>query len=120
MTTGITIPAWSLVLALNSLQKPMMLTPCWPSAGPTGGAGFAAPAAICNLICPVIFFAIIRNGVMECWSRGILAGGEGLRNENGVVEFWSDGVLRRRAVAIFHDSSIPSRSEEHTSELQSN
>src|ERR1700712_6073247 len=27
----------------------MMLTPCWPSAGPTGGAGGAAPALICSL-----------------------------------------------------------------------
>src|ERR1700690_2918462 len=58
MTTGITSPASALVAALNSLQKPMMLTPCWPSAGPTGGAGFACPAGICNLICPVTFFAI--------------------------------------------------------------
>src|SRR5213083_3022968 len=58
MTTGITMPGWSLVAALNSLQKPMMFTPCWPSAGPTGGAGFAWPAGICNLISPVFFFAI--------------------------------------------------------------
>src|SRR5580693_809651 len=58
MTTGITSPASALVTALNSLQKPMMLTPCWPSAGPTGGAGLAWPAGICNLICPVTFFAI--------------------------------------------------------------
>src|ERR1035441_8396221 len=58
MTTGITKPASALVAALNSLQKPMMLTPCWPSAGPTGGAGFAWPAGICNLICPMTFFAI--------------------------------------------------------------
>ena len=28
MTTGMIMPAWSLVKALNSLQKPMMLTPC--------------------------------------------------------------------------------------------
>src|SRR5579872_638629 len=58
MITGMTMPGWSLVLALNSLQKPMMLTPCWPNAGPTGGAGLACPAGICNLICPVTFFAI--------------------------------------------------------------
>jgi hypothetical protein len=44
MTTGRIIPFWSLVLALNSLQNAMMLTPWAPSAGPTGGAGFAAPA----------------------------------------------------------------------------
>src|SRR5881227_1658158 len=34
----------------------MMLTPCWPSAGPTGGAGVAAPALIWSLIRPAIFF----------------------------------------------------------------
>src|SRR5215212_5486466 len=44
MTTGRIMPFWSFVLALNSLQNAMMLTPCAPSAGPTGGAGFAAPA----------------------------------------------------------------------------
>src|SRR5690606_32191558 len=33
----------------------MMLTPCWPSAGPTGGAGVAAPAWICSLMTPAIF-----------------------------------------------------------------
>ena len=34
--------------SLYSLQNPMMLTPCCPSAGPTGGAGFALPASICS------------------------------------------------------------------------
>src|SRR2546425_11273939 len=48
--------AW--VCALNALQNSMMLTPCCPSAGPTGGAGLACPAGICSLIWPVTFFAI--------------------------------------------------------------
>src|SRR5881227_3590666 len=51
-----TMPGWSLVAALNSLQKAMIFTPCCPSAGPTGGAGLACPAWICNLISPVTFF----------------------------------------------------------------
>src|SRR5689334_17148495 len=34
----------------------MMLTPCWPSAGPTGGAGVAAPALICSLMTAASFF----------------------------------------------------------------
>src|SRR6476620_3513366 len=34
----------------------MMVTPCWPSAGPTGGAGFAAPAWICSLMTAASFF----------------------------------------------------------------
>ena len=34
------------VRALNSLQNSMMFTPCCPSAGPTGGDGFALPAGL--------------------------------------------------------------------------
>src|SRR5205807_9471129 len=45
------------VCALNALQNSMMLTPCWPSAGPTGGAGFAWPPGICSLISVSTFFA---------------------------------------------------------------
>src|SRR5215470_1673668 len=61
MTTGMTMPTSFFVTALNSLQNAMMVTPCWPSAGPTGGAGLACPAGICHLICPVIFFAIFQR-----------------------------------------------------------
>src|SRR5690349_3085348 len=32
------------VAALYALTNSMMFTPCWPSAGPTGGAGVAWPA----------------------------------------------------------------------------
>src|SRR5207342_3304065 len=49
------------VCALKALQNSMMLTPCWPSAGPTGGAGFACPPGICSLIVVRIFFAISRS-----------------------------------------------------------
>src|SRR5260370_23092171 len=60
ITTGMMSPSWSLadVLALNALQNSIMLTPCGPSAVPTGGAGVALPAGICNFTCAVIFFAI--------------------------------------------------------------
>src|SRR5213592_1370473 len=51
-------PFWSAVWALNALQNSMMLTPCCPSAGPTGGAGFACPPGICSLIMVRTFFAI--------------------------------------------------------------
>src|SRR3954471_16935064 len=47
---------WSWVCALNDLQNSMMLTPCCPSAGPTGGAGLAAPAWVWSLMSPVTFF----------------------------------------------------------------
>src|SRR6185312_4370945 len=56
ISTGMTFPRWDSVAALYALQNSMMLTPCWPSAGPMGGAGLAAPAWICSLIRPVTFF----------------------------------------------------------------
>ena len=46
------------VCALNPLQNSMMLTPCWPSAGPTGGEGFALPAGIWSFTIAWIFLAI--------------------------------------------------------------
>ena len=41
ITTGMMVPASFWVFALKALQKSMMFRPCWPSAGPTGGAGVA-------------------------------------------------------------------------------
>src|SRR5688572_4238270 len=43
----------------------MMLTPCWPSAGPTGGAGFACPPGICSLISVRTFLAILFLSSVE-------------------------------------------------------
>src|SRR5436309_9927536 len=51
-----TLPRCASVAALYCLQNSMMLTPCWPSAGPTGGAGVAAPASICSLMIAASFF----------------------------------------------------------------
>src|SRR5256885_1424723 len=63
MRTGTMSPSFACacVAALNSLQNPMMLTPCWPRAGPTGGEGFAFPAGSCSLTIPVTFFAIASS-----------------------------------------------------------
>src|SRR5205814_3826102 len=58
MTTGRMSPACFCVAALNSLQNAMMFTPRGPSAVPTGGAGFAWPAGICNLISATFSLAI--------------------------------------------------------------
>jgi len=52
------MPAWLWVRELNSFTNAMMLIPCGPSAVPTGGAGVACPAGICNFTNPVTFFAI--------------------------------------------------------------
>src|ERR1700675_265894 len=51
-------PSCELVWALKPLQNSMMLTPCWPSAGPTGGEGLALPAVICSFTIAWTFFAI--------------------------------------------------------------
>src|SRR3954463_5209217 len=56
MTTGMIMSPCAADFELKSLQKPMMFTPCWPSAGPTGGEGFAFPAGSCSLTIPVTFF----------------------------------------------------------------
>ena len=50
ITTGMIRSPLSAVLALNSFVNCTMFTPCCPNAGPTGGAGVALPAEICNLI----------------------------------------------------------------------
>src|SRR3954453_14439953 len=61
ISTGMMRPFSCAVCALKALQNSMMLTPCWPSAGPTGGAGFACPPGICSLIMVRTFFAISRS-----------------------------------------------------------
>src|ERR1019366_1247023 len=56
IATGMTLPRCDSVCALYCLQNSMMLTPCWPRAGPIGGAGVAAPALICSLMIAASFF----------------------------------------------------------------
>src|SRR5205085_7285351 len=58
ITTGKISPACFWVAALNSLQNAMILMPRGPRAVPTGGAGFACPAGICNLISATFSLAI--------------------------------------------------------------
>src|SRR5262245_47762533 len=58
MTTGRISPRISLVASLKRVTNWPMLTPCWPRAGPTGGAGVAAPPGHCSFIRAVTCFAI--------------------------------------------------------------
>src|SRR5215213_10527261 len=53
------------VCALNALQNSMMFTPCWPSAGPTGGAGFACPPGICSLMSVRTFLAMTSVELLD-------------------------------------------------------
>src|SRR6202044_3160453 len=56
ISTGMMLPRWASVAALYCRTKSMMLTPCGPSAVPTGGAGVAAPAWSCTLTIAATFF----------------------------------------------------------------
>src|SRR5215472_8159760 len=56
ISTGIMLPRWFSVAALYCFTKSMMLTPCGPSAVPTGGAGVAAPALSWTLTIALTFF----------------------------------------------------------------
>src|SRR5579863_4955351 len=74
ITTGMIKPSWSFadVLALNALQNSMMLTPCGPRAVPTGGAGVALPAGICNFTMAFIFLAITFSSELpRRYGRGL-------------------------------------------------
>src|SRR5512132_3714301 len=78
-----TLPRCDSVAALYALQNSMMLTPCWPSAGPTGGAGVAAPALIWSLMTAVnrflggmsSFFVTGLNGPVAGSRRELASGG---------------------------------------------
>src|SRR4051794_10175871 len=67
ISTGIVVPMSFAVWALNALTNSMMLMPCWPSAGPTGGAGEAWPPGACSLMVVRTFLAIFKVG---CSGRG--------------------------------------------------
>src|SRR6516162_1279724 len=53
------MPRMSLVLSLNCVTNAPMLTPCCPSAGPTGGAGVAWPPGTCSRIWATTCFAML-------------------------------------------------------------
>src|SRR6266702_3884416 len=75
MMTGMIRPACACVCALNVLQNSMMLTPRWPSAGPTGGLGFACPAGIWSLISAMTFFAMVCSGLLDLHEVELDGGG---------------------------------------------
>src|SRR5574341_959494 len=51
-------PSCACVWALKALQNSMMLTPCCPRAGPTGGEVFALPAGTWSFTWATIFLAM--------------------------------------------------------------
>src|SRR3954471_2417715 len=71
ISTGMTLPRWDSVAALYCLQKSMMLTPCGPSAVPTGGAGVACPACSWTLTTAASFFFLggMPHPFVPVWLR---------------------------------------------------
>src|SRR5258708_10775053 len=71
------LPRCDSVAALYCLTKSMMLTPCGPSAVPTGGAGVAAPAFSWTLTTAAIFFFLgaicLKSLSLSCLSCSDLA-----------------------------------------------
>src|SRR3954465_7337581 len=67
ISTGIVVPMSFAVWALNALTNSMMLMPCWPRAGPTGGAGDAWPPGAWSLMVVRTFF--IRAFRLICGRR---------------------------------------------------
>src|SRR6516164_4072295 len=65
MTTGTVMPRMSLVASLKRCTNWPMLTPCWPSAGPTGGAGVACPPGHCSLIWAFTSRAIVPSSTQR-------------------------------------------------------
>src|SRR3954468_22038181 len=98
ISTGITLPRCDSVWALYALQNSMMLTPCWPSAGPIGGAGVAWPALICSLMTAETFFLGGMSGPNDVVCGGSSRPLGGARGACQILATWlnesSTGVSR--------------------------
>src|SRR6266478_2302338 len=120
ISTGTIRPslACACVAALNSLQNPMLLTPCWPSAGPTGGDGFAFPAGSCSFTIPVTFFAIAALRGSSGPARGPAASHLGYvfstcmkSSSTGVARPKIETSTRTRPLSGFTSSTVPLKFE---------
>src|SRR5436190_497234 len=103
-----TLPRWDSVAALYCLQKSMMLTPCGPSAVPTGGAGVAAPACSCTLTTAATFFFLggmfcdpylgvrgaMRDGqILVTWSKESSTGVSRPKIDTRTLSFCVSGLI---------------------------
>src|SRR5215212_10043319 len=95
-----TLPRCDSVAALYALQNSMMLTPCWPSAGPTGGAGVAAPALIWSLMTAVNRFLGGMTSFFVTGWNGRVAGARREPASGG-----GDGVLVQILLTWLNESS---------------
>src|SRR3712207_7261675 len=93
----------------------MMLTPCWPSAGPTGGAGVAAPALIWSLMTAVnrflggmtSFFVTGWNGPVAGPRLGFASGGDRkstrLNSSHANISYAVFCLKKKNTHPSFHD-----------------
>src|SRR3984957_15962324 len=72
ISTGMMLPRWLSAAALYWRTKSMMLTPCGPSAVPTGGAGVAWPAGSCTLTTAASLFLLGGMGLFPHLDLGYL------------------------------------------------
>src|SRR6202035_2600393 len=101
------LPRWDSVAALYCRQKSMMLTPCGPSAVPTGGAGVGAPAFSCTFTTAAIFFflgaiflrflflfLLKRPGqILETWSKESSTGVSRPKMDTSTLSFWVSELI---------------------------
>src|SRR2546423_1782565 len=76
-----------------------MLTPCWPNAGPTGGAGVAWPPGDLSFTFAVITFALVRPFVFA--SRGVVRQGAAVFLVRLQLDVVGAGVLLARDALFF-------------------
>src|ERR1700760_4120445 len=110
ISTGITLPRCVSVAALYCLTKSMMLTPCGPSAVPTGGAGVAAPALSWTLTTAETFFFLgaidllphlpqlrpegyLGRQILVTWSNDSSTGASRPKMDTSTLSFWVSGLI---------------------------
>src|SRR6266849_3756407 len=87
----------------------MMFTPCWPSAGPTGGEGFAFPAGSCSFTIPVTFF--IASLLRLSWSSGRCRPPT-VHCKTSIIRITESGLLHLHEVEL-HRRRAPEDADQH-------
>src|SRR5208283_2724198 len=97
-TAGISVSPMLWVCALNCLQNSIILIPCGPRAGPTGGAGFAFPALITSLTCAITSFLAIYILQIKNVKRRAQSVPKAPATPNGFLSFFNlrEGQFNRR------------------------
>src|SRR5690606_4395303 len=96
-------PRCDSVWALYALQNSMMFRPCWPSAGPTGGAGVACPAGSCSVN---VVTSFLRGGMflvlslMGAPARAPAVAGEGRADKGTAAAQLGDTWLQWSSAGV--------------------